>query len=586
MNPIHRVIQGTARVFVTAGIFLGGVVGAQTPGAPGLNDPIFPWMGNGGYDAQDYNINLRFSDDKRSETGTTTMEALATQDLSQFDLDFGSMTVSGVTVNGAAARFQQSDPELVIVPAQALKNGEKFRVTVSYSGVPGSKANPNEFDDAFWLVNNNTLTVLSQPSGMFMWSPVNEHPSDKATYTIALTAPKADTAVVSGQLVGSTDNSDGTKTTTFRIATPTTTYVVMMSVGDYTLEEQGKVGNVRVRHYLSPATTPVMRQAVLETPKIISFFNERLTPYPFPEVGVITTDNDLGFALETQTLVTLPASFGGGESLGLNAMVVAHELAHLWFSSLVTYKTNKDIWVHEGFAEYLGDLYVSENLKGSYPSLEETITGNYPSVANGLYVRTLEKSELVGALKTQFKNAALKPEDVARALDLIFSGTLPAAYRDSIVARKPASFNALADAIAALPFERVVLPVRAQSGLSELAGRKPQARRPGWDVLTPPGGLKAGDDLFNAGVYDRGEMALYALRAKLGDTAFWALLRAYLEKYKFGSASNEDFINLTGELNGAAAKALVNAWVNDPQTPDLPELGLKAADYKLGATFK
>ncbi|NJK44644.1 MAG: M1 family metallopeptidase [Pleurocapsa sp. SU_196_0] len=196
--------------------------------------PDFRVDGNGGYDAQDYDINLRFSSDKRSAMGVTTMEALATQDLSQFNLDFGTMSVSSITVNGAAARFQQSDPELVVMPAQPLKTGEWFRVTVTYAGTPGSASNPNEFgDEAFWLLNNNTLTVLSQPSGMFMWSPVNEHPSDKATFTVALTAPKTDTAVVSGVLTGSVDNADGSRTTTFRIGTPTTTYVVMFSVGNY-----------------------------------------------------------------------------------------------------------------------------------------------------------------------------------------------------------------------------------------------------------------------------------------------------------------------------------------------------------------
>jgi aminopeptidase N len=585
MKKTQRSFWSAAQVFLAFAVFT-GAAGAQTAGSPGVGDPIFPWMGNGGYDAQDYDINLRFSDDKRSVTsGVTNMEALATQDLSQFDLDFGSMTVSSVSVNGAPARFQQADPELIIVPATPLKNGERFKVGVVYSGVAGSKANPNEFEDNFWYVNNGSLTVLSQPSGMFMWSPVNEIPSDKATFTITLTASQKDTAVVSGALVGATNNADGSRTTTFRIGTPTTTYVVVLAVGDFKLEEQGKVGDVRVRHYLSPATTPVMREAVMETPNIINFFNKYLTPYPFAEVGVLTTDNDLGFALETQTLVTMPASFGQGENVAFNTMVVAHELAHLWFSSLVTYKTNKDIWVHEGFAEYLGMLYAADRYKDQF-SLEDSLRDSYPSLVNGLFVRQLEKAQLVTALKTQFGNSRINGAGVARVLEALFSGTLPAALRDNILKRDPQTFGALADAISELPFTSVIYPSRARFVLFEVAGSKVQSPPPGWDVLTAPGALKAGDDLFNQGVYERGAMALFALRAKIGDEAFWKTLRAYLEKYKFSSASNEDFINLTGELNGADAKEFLNRWVNDPQTPDLPELGLKAADFKLGAVFK
>ncbi|NJK44646.1 MAG: M1 family metallopeptidase [Pleurocapsa sp. SU_196_0] len=137
-----------------------------------------------------------------------------------------------------------------------------------------------------------------------------------------------------------------------------------------------------------------------------------------------------------------------------------------------------------------------------------------------------------------------------------------------------------------LPFETVIVPARAQYALLELAGRPQRTPPGGWDVLTPPGALKAGDDLFNQGVYARGSMALFALRNRIGETAFWKLLRAYLEKYKFGNASNEDFFALTGELSGAGAKAFLERWVNDATTPDLPELGLNASDFKLGAVFR
>ncbi len=542
-------------------------------------------MGNGGYDAQDYAINLRFTPDKRDVIGVTTMTALATQDLSQFNLDFGTPTVQAITVNGAPARFDHADPELTVVPAQPITKGSSFQVTVTYAGTPGSVDNPNPFGGGFWYVNNGTLTVLSQPSGMFMWSPVNEHPSDKATFTLSLTGSRTDTVAATGVLTGTTDNADGTRTTTFRIGSPTTTYVVMFALGQYTLEEQGKVGEVRVRHYFAPGTTPTMRQAVLETPNIIRFFNERLIPYPFPEVGALTTDNNLGFALETQTLVTMPSSFGNA-GLPYTTMVVAHELAHLWFSSLVTYKTNKDIWVHEGFAQYLGDLYATQRFPGQY-SLEDNLRRAYPSIVNGIRVSTLERVQLVQSLRNTFGDALLNPDLTAKVLQTVFNGTLPEAMRAGILARNPPTVNALADLIAGLPFSSVLVsPSRLQAELTTLLRGSTGTRVNMWDILTPPGALKAGDNLFNQGVYVRGAMALYALKNRLGEPAFWALLRAYLERYKFANASNEDFIALTAQLHGAETGAFLDRWVNDPQTPDLPELGLRAADVRLGAVFR
>jgi hypothetical protein len=59
-----------------------------TPGSPGLGDPYFPREGNGGYDATHYDLDLTYLPDDHHLEGTVTINAIATQNLSRFDLDF------------------------------------------------------------------------------------------------------------------------------------------------------------------------------------------------------------------------------------------------------------------------------------------------------------------------------------------------------------------------------------------------------------------------------------------------------------------------------------------------------------------
>ena len=91
---------------------------APTPGAPGAGDVYYPDYGNGGYDVSHYDIRLRYQPKTDLLTGTTTILASATQDLSSFDLDFVLDTKSVLVNNRPATFARQGDHELVIIPTQ------------------------------------------------------------------------------------------------------------------------------------------------------------------------------------------------------------------------------------------------------------------------------------------------------------------------------------------------------------------------------------------------------------------------------------------------------------------------------------
>ena len=75
---------------------------AATPGAAGIGDPYYPNAGNGGYDVAHYGLDLSYQPSSNRLTGVATITARATQDLSTFNLDLEGLTVSAITVNGAA----------------------------------------------------------------------------------------------------------------------------------------------------------------------------------------------------------------------------------------------------------------------------------------------------------------------------------------------------------------------------------------------------------------------------------------------------------------------------------------------------
>src|SRR4051794_37836304 len=120
---------------------------AATPGAPGLGDRLYPTLGNGGYNALHYHLDLRYATASPTQgvDGTMTMLARATQSLSRFDLDFSGESVGSVQVDGRPARFARRGEELVITPARAIPQHSLFSVRVEHFRATPKKPAPNDF---------------------------------------------------------------------------------------------------------------------------------------------------------------------------------------------------------------------------------------------------------------------------------------------------------------------------------------------------------------------------------------------------------------------------------------------------------
>ncbi|HWH97716.1 MAG TPA: M1 family metallopeptidase [Pseudolysinimonas sp.] len=76
--------------------------------------------------------------------------------------------------------------------------------------------------------------------------------------------------------------------------------------------------------------------------------------------------------------------------------------------------------------------------------------------------------------------------------------------------------------------------------------------------------------MFDDRVYKRGALTLHALRLTIGDAAFFALLREWTSRHRFGTATTSDFRSLAGEFSDASLDRLFSAWLDAPALPQLP----------------
>lgn len=158
-------------------------------GAHSAGDSLFPHVGNGGYDAQHYDVQLAWTPGATLAASTiratTTMTATAAVPLRSFSMDLEGLTVESVQVNGAPATFTRDIDaaaikyKLVVTPSAPVEGG--FTTTVTYSGVPTRHV---DADGSFegWNVTSDGATFLNQPIGaMTGFPPTTRLPTRRRT---------------------------------------------------------------------------------------------------------------------------------------------------------------------------------------------------------------------------------------------------------------------------------------------------------------------------------------------------------------------------------------------------------------------
>ncbi|MFB7332875.1 M1 family metallopeptidase [Streptomyces adustus] len=362
MSRSAPVVPALVLALVLAACDGGGVHG--TPGGSGVRDPYFPKAGNGGYDVTHYDLRLAYDPGSRRLTGTAGLTARATQDLSAFDLDLKGLDVGTVTVEGEKARWNRAGQELTVRPSDVLHDGETFQVTVRYAGTPLTLTDQDGSKEG-WLPTADGALALGEPTGSMTWFPGNHHPSDKATYDIAVTVPKGLTAVSNGEQAGET-TAGGRTTFAWHTADPMASYAATVAIGRY---EVGRSTADGLPAYVAvaPARAKESRAVLAKLPEIMEWARTNFGPYPFSSTGVIVDRQDeVGYALETQNRPVFPGVLDIG--------TLVHELVHQWYGDSVTPRTWRDMWLSEGFATYAEWLW-QEDQGGD--STQETFDALY-----------------------------------------------------------------------------------------------------------------------------------------------------------------------------------------------------------------
>ncbi|MGW5604719.1 aminopeptidase N [Streptomyces sp. NPDC003753] len=301
-------------------------------------------------------------------------------DLTGGDETFDSRTVIGFTARTAGDTFvelkpaelrsatldgQPLDPTTLVenrLPLKDLTAGEhelRIEAVMSYSRTgEGMHRFTDPTDGETYVYTQLFLDDVQRVFAAF------DQPDLKAVFDLTVKAPEGWSVLANGI---TTHDGDGL----WRAATTPliSTYLVAVAAGPWhsvTTEHRGLPFGIHCRRSLAPHLDADADELFEITRQCFDRYHEKFEePYPFDSYDQAFVPEFNAGAMENPGLVTFRDEFVYRSAVTdtqrqTRAMVIAHEMAHMWFGDLVTLRWWDDIWLNESFAEYMGYQTLTE----------------------------------------------------------------------------------------------------------------------------------------------------------------------------------------------------------------------------------
>ena len=275
--------------------------------------------------------------------------------------DAPSITIETVMLNGKTAKFTTNDVGLTIFPDAPLHWKTEGNIDIKYHCTPRKGIYFIGWKDS---TNRSRKQIWTQGQGVDnrYWIPSYDDMDDKLITSTKVTFDKDYKVLSNGTKLSEKENKDGTKTWSYTMTHPHSSYLVMLGIGKYNIDSSKSASGVPMRYWYYPDMADRVQPTYLGAEKMMDFLEKETgLKYPWESYSQIPVQDFMFGAMENTTATVY------GDFLYVDARafldrsymgVDAHEMTHQWFGDYVTAIDGKHNWLQESFATYYSKIFM------------------------------------------------------------------------------------------------------------------------------------------------------------------------------------------------------------------------------------
>ncbi len=351
------------------------------------------------WDVKKYEISVEPDFEKKSVSGFNKITFEITKDISNpvFQIDLQQpMNVDKLESDFPRIDNLRRETDFIFIDSKKeFKKGEKYSITVSYSGNPNIAKNAPW--DGGWIFTkdkngNPWITAAQEGIGASVWLPCKDIWNDEPDNGIIMKiiTPKDLTGIGNGRLIKQ-ENSGEKMSWTWEVKNPINAYSIIPSIGKYVNFKDtydGEKGKLDLDYWVLDYNLEKAKKQFVQVKPMMKAFEYWFGAYPFYEDSYkIVESPHLG--MEHQSNVAYGNRFENGylgrdlsgTGVGLNwDYIIIHETGHEWFANNITAKDQADMWIHESFTTYSETLFTENYMDKK--SAETYVQGTRMNISN------------------------------------------------------------------------------------------------------------------------------------------------------------------------------------------------------------